>query len=95
MPSVRLFWIHSMSLHIAPWPAFFITLGGIAKRLRPCDRALTLNPHAGGVPSIRGEAYLSLGQFEPRGHPAPRHPGWDQQRLFGDRLPQAQSAVRR
>jgi len=32
--------------------------------IEACDRALTLNPHAGGVPSIRGEAYLSLGQFE-------------------------------
>jgi len=46
-------------------------LGGVlydARRYREAieafNRALTLNPHAGGVPSIRGEAYLSLGQFE-------------------------------
>jgi len=32
--------------------------------IEACDRALTLNPHAGGVPAIRGWAYLSLGQFE-------------------------------
>lgn len=32
--------------------------------IEACDRALTLNPHAGAVPAFRGFAYLSLGQFE-------------------------------